>query len=71
MTREAWYPSNSVEGELIQQRYCNRCEEDRYQDCEIITSAQTGIQPEQWTADHCSGKGFKCSKFTQRIKKEN
>lgn len=71
--RKPWFPSNGSDGQYIQVRFCDNCENDRNEDCQIIAKALFHTSPgdkiKEWTALDCCGRGFECSGFTQRVKK--
>lgn len=58
-----WFPSNGSEGMWMQERFCANCSKDRDMSCPLLAQAAMGEKVEQWTAEDCTGRGFKCSEY--------
>ena len=73
-TREPYRPSNGTEGEIFRQKWCDRCEKDRYESkpCDILTrtmgyDAGDPKYPKEWTVTPGTGwpGDASCSAFVE------
>lgn len=63
---EPYRPSNGTEGMVFYRQFCDKCEKDRNENCEIHTRAlifgvEDKLYPKQWIED---AEGPKCTSFT-------
>ena len=69
MTRQKFHPTNGSD-EMMIADYCADCLYDEDDNCPLlyqsIAARSLDQMPDEWTAEDCSGAGFRCANYKQR-----